>query len=104
LALRAAEEGMVLLKNDGLLPLQLPTNKKTNISMVGEWANVTTEMQGNYAGIARVLHGPYYSLSQLSNVNVIYNSNVGYINFPTTVSLPSPMKPFRAASEVAAGV
>ena len=46
LALRSAEQGMVLLKNDGVLPLQLPTDKNTSILMVGGWLNATTQMQG----------------------------------------------------------
>ncbi|EXJ61609.1 hypothetical protein A1O7_02037 [Cladophialophora yegresii CBS 114405] len=84
LALKAAEEGMVLLKNDGILPLSLPAGRKTNITLMGGWANVTTQLQGNYAGVARFLHAPLYSLQQLPNVNVQYTSSQGSIQFPTT--------------------
>ncbi|OQO01075.1 hypothetical protein B0A48_13318 [Cryoendolithus antarcticus] len=62
LALKAAEEGIALLKNDGALPMKIGANM--TIGLVGDWANATTQMQGNYAGIAPYLHGPYYAANQ----------------------------------------
>ncbi|KAI0319841.1 beta-xylosidase [Amylostereum chailletii] len=55
LALTVANEGIVLLKNDGLLPL---SRHVKNVVLVGPWANATTQMQGNYAGIAPFLVSP----------------------------------------------
>ncbi len=81
LALKAAEEGIVLIKNDGILPLQLPTDHNTTIALLGSWANATTTMQGNYYGIAPYLHSPLYAAQQLPNVNVIYGGGFGV---PTT--------------------
>jgi xylan 1,4-beta-xylosidase len=56
LALRAAEEGLVLLKNrDGTLPLAKAINK---LAVVGPLAGATTQMQGNYFGIAQGIVSP----------------------------------------------
>ncbi|KEF56515.1 uncharacterized protein A1O9_06702 [Exophiala aquamarina CBS 119918] len=81
LALRAAEEGMVLLKNNGFLPLSLPADRNTTIAVLGGWANATTRMQGNYFGVAPYLHAPLYAAQQLPNVNVKYGGGFGV---PTT--------------------
>lgn len=86
LALKAAEEGMVLLKNDGTLPLSLPTDHNTTIAMIGSWANATTQMQGNYFGIAPFLHSPLFAAQQLDNVNVVYATGVSGQGDPTTGS------------------
>ncbi|KAJ7858370.1 beta-xylosidase [Mycena olivaceomarginata] len=53
---RAAVEGSVLLKNDGTLPL---TKSIQKLAFIGPWANTTTQMQGNYAGIAPFLISPF---------------------------------------------
>jgi beta-glucosidase len=47
LALTAAREGMVLLKNDGLLPLKARTRK---IAVVGPLADQARVLEGNYNG------------------------------------------------------
>jgi beta-glucosidase len=46
-ALKAAEETMVLLKNDGTLPLKKPTS----IAVVGPEADLIFALEGNYNGI-----------------------------------------------------
>jgi beta-D-xylosidase 4 len=68
LALTAAEEGIVLLKNDGTLPL---SNNTKVIALIGPWAAATTQMQGNYAGSAPYLHSPLYA-AQGANFSVMY--------------------------------
>lgn len=55
LAYRAAVDGMTLLKNDDTLPLPI---KASNVAVIGPWANVTEQMQGNYAGTAPLLVNP----------------------------------------------
>jgi len=83
----AAAEGIVLLKNNGLLPLQLDGKGKiASIAVVGDWANATKQMQGNYQGIAPYLHSPLYAAQKLG-------IKVTYANGPnqksTTSSWPS---------------
>ena len=56
LAYQAAVEGIVLLKNDGILPLDGSTTK---VAIIGPWANATVQMQGNYFGPAPFLISPY---------------------------------------------
>jgi beta-D-xylosidase 4 len=41
----AAAEGIVLLKNDGTLPLSRSIH---SVALIGPWANATKQMQGNY--------------------------------------------------------
>ncbi len=48
LALKAADESMVLLKNDGTLPLK---DKNIRIAVVGPLANQTRFLLGNYTGV-----------------------------------------------------
>lgn len=61
LALEAAREGIVLLKNDGALPLA--ANKIHSLAVIGPNANVTTTMIGNYAGIPCKYTTPLQGLS-----------------------------------------
>ena len=63
LAYEAAAKGMTLFKNDGILPLQVPTN--STVALIGGWANATTQMQGSYYGFAPYLHSPLYAAQQL---------------------------------------
>lgn len=77
LALKAAEEGMILLKNDGFLPLSLPQGRNTSVALIGTWANATTLMQGNYAGVAPFLNGPLTVAQKTPGINAIYGGSGG---------------------------
>ncbi|KAH7363882.1 glycoside hydrolase superfamily [Rhexocercosporidium sp. MPI-PUGE-AT-0058] len=58
LALRAAEEGIVLLKNDGALPLSKSIKK---LALIGPLANSTFQMLGLYEGVAPYMHSPLFA-------------------------------------------
>jgi beta-D-xylosidase 4 len=68
LALKAAEEGIVLLKNDGTLPLSSDVKV---VTLIGPWAAATVQMQGNYYGVAPYLHSPLYA-AQAAGLSVMY--------------------------------
>ena len=70
LALQIAQEGLVLLKNDGVLPLSVPEEGKMTVLMIGGWVNATTQMQGIYAGPARTLVSPWMALNNMTGVNI----------------------------------
>ncbi|KAI1476953.1 glycoside hydrolase family 3 protein [Daldinia eschscholtzii] len=89
LARRAAEEGIVLIKNDGTLPLQISTASNLAAAFIGDWANATTDMQGNYQGVAKYLHSPYYAASQAPNINAVY---AGIPGDPTTDGYPRALE------------
>lgn len=81
LAYKAAVEGITLLKNDGTLPLKI--TKNMTIALVGDWANATTQMQGNYAGVAPYLHSPLYA-ANMTGAKVLYSGVPGGQGDPTT--------------------
>ena len=70
LALRLAEESMVLLKNDGVLPLK---NAK-RIAVIGPLADQTTVLLGNYHG------EPTRSVSVLEGMKAAFpNAQINYV-------------------------
>ena len=83
LAYTAAAEGITLLKNDGTLPLKITSDM--TVLIVGDWAEATTQMQGNYEGIAPYLHSPAWALNQTGAK--VYSASVpGGQGDPTTDS------------------
>jgi xylan 1,4-beta-xylosidase len=69
LARKAATSGMVLKKNDGILPMTF--NDSVTVAMIGMWANATDQMQGGYSGPAPYLRSPIYAAGQLG-INYVY--------------------------------
>ena len=61
LALQAARESIVLLQNDGALPLDM--SKK--VALIGPNAMATSTMQGNYHGTAPYLISPMEGLQKI---------------------------------------
>jgi beta-D-xylosidase 4 len=97
LARRAATEGIVLLKNDGTLPLTIDSSM--SVGLFGDWANATEQLLGNYAGIPEYIHSPLYAL-QSRNVTVNYaGGRPGGQGDPTTQRWLS-LKPAIDASDV----
>ena len=89
LALKAAEEGITLLKNDGTLPLQgLPTSNDTDkplkLGIFGNFGSAGTTLLGNYYGIPPFIHNPVYAAQQLPGVQVLNASAPGGQGNPTT--------------------
>ncbi|KAH9482881.1 putative exo-1,4-beta-xylosidase bxlB [Psilocybe cubensis] len=82
LALQAAVEGIVLLKNDGTLPFK---NSIKKIAFIGPYANATTSLQGNYQGTAPFLVSPVqgainegFSATYTPGTTISGNSTTGF--------------------------
>ncbi|CAK7200632.1 hypothetical protein SEUCBS139899_003330 [Sporothrix eucalyptigena] len=56
LAWQSAADGIVLKKNDGLLPLMI--KKNTTVALIGHWADATRMMLGGYSGTPPFYHNP----------------------------------------------
>ncbi|KAF4629436.1 hypothetical protein G7Y89_g8710 [Cudoniella acicularis] len=57
LAYTAAVEGITLLKNDGILPINHVQNY-SRVALIGPFANATSQLQGNYFGRAKHITSP----------------------------------------------
>jgi beta-D-xylosidase 4 len=82
LALQSGADGLVLLKNDGTLPLDL---QNKTIGLIGHWAQWTAgtprQILGGYSGIPPYLHTPVYAAGQL---NLSYQYAPGPVAPPIT--------------------
>ena len=101
-SLRAAEEAMVLLKNDGILPLA--PGKYHTIAVVGPNAASLSAIEGNYNAIPKDPQLPVDALeAALGNLNsgtrILYSQGAPYAD---GLSLPVPRTLFRPAANSAA--
>ncbi|KAF7312125.1 putative exo-1,4-beta-xylosidase bxlB [Mycena indigotica] len=74
LAYQIAADGLVLLKNDGTLPIS--QNIKT-LALIGPWASATTQMQSNYAGPAPFLTSLLAAAEGLGRFTVVSEPGAG---------------------------
>jgi beta-glucosidase-like glycosyl hydrolase len=85
LARKLAKESMVLLKNDGVLPLKLSIKR---IALVGPLADQTAVLLGNYNGI------PTHTVSMLEGMKAEFpNAKITYVpgtQFPSNQRNPVP--------------
>ena len=105
LALRLAEESMVLLKNDGVLPLKRSVRR---IALVGPLADQTAVMLGNYSGmptrVVTVLEGlraqfPHAKITYVPGTQFL--SNGGAVVPAALFSTPAGMPGLRVAYRIA---
>ncbi|CAN9319960.1 unnamed protein product [Alternaria alternata] len=86
LAYQAAVEGIVLLKNDGVLPAKNPRN----VALIGPYANATVQMQGTYSGIAKDIVSPLRATQNMANWDVTYAEGTA-INTTNTTGFTSAL-------------
>lgn len=70
LAFQAALEGIVLLKNDGTLPITIdkkraPKAAAPKVAMIGFWADAPEKLSGGYSGTPAFMHTPAYAARQM---------------------------------------
>lgn len=83
------------MKNDGTLPF---SSRIKNIALVGPWANATTQMQGNYQGIAPFLVSPLQALQE-AGFHVTFTNGTA-INSTDTSGFTAAVAAAKAADAV----
>ena len=93
LALSVADKSMVLLKNDGILPLKAARYK--TIAVIGPNAASLSAMEGNYNGVPRNPQLPIDALkAAFAGAHVIYEQGSPYVE---GIVLPVPRTMFHPA-------
>jgi len=101
LALRVARESLVLLKNDGLLPID-PAAIKT-IAVIGPNADSVEVLHGNYNGIAAVPVTPLAGIRARlgGSADVLYVKGCDVVEPPLPEGWTRPSDHFAAAVDIA---
>jgi beta-glucosidase len=93
-ALEVADKSMVLLKNDGILPLD-PAKYKT-IAVVGPNAASLAALEGNYNGVPRDPLMPVDGLrNAFPNAHIVYQQGAPYVD---GIVVPAPRTLFRPSA------
>ena len=83
LALKEAREAMVLLKNDGTLPLKTSLKK---IAVIGPLADSIPALEGNYNGTNAISVTPLDGIKkQFASAQVVYVPGTTFLRNPATV-------------------
>ncbi|KAL1873614.1 hypothetical protein VTK73DRAFT_801 [Phialemonium thermophilum] len=87
LALKAAEAGMVLLRNEGnFLPVNL-TGLASSVAMIGFWANKADEMLGGYSGDPPFKHDPLTAAKGMGIAVNYANGPIAQANGDTSAAM-----------------
>jgi beta-glucosidase len=94
LALKVADESMVLLKNDGVLPLKAARYK--TIAVIGPNAASLAALEGNYNGTPRNPQMPVDAIqAEFPGAHVIYEEGSPYVQ---GIDVPAPRTLFRPSA------
>ncbi len=95
LALEAADKAMVLLKNDGILPISQAKYK--TIAVIGPNAATLATLEGNYNGVARDPQMPVDAVTAaFPQAHVVYEQGSPYVG---GIDLPVPRTMFRPSAD-----